>query len=216
MSTQIGMTHAEQVLTREAEAVNTTESIAGAVAAILAILGLIGLLPQLLGSIATIAAGVAMLVAGSAVAAHYTQVMSNTERAQRSPTKGLRMESLTALGAVVLGVLALLGVDSMALLSIAAIVLGGALLMLSDTTARFEAVLRTRAPVGGSEHRHEEMPYVSAGSDILVGTGAIVLGILGLAGHAPITLALIAFLSVGAVLVLNGSTIATRFFGALS
>lgn len=216
MSTQIGMTHAEQVLTREAEAVNTTESIAGAVAAILAILGLIGLLPQLLGSIATIAAGVAMLVAGSAVAAHYTRVMSGTERTQRSPTRGLRMEALTALGAIVLGVLALLGIDSMALLSISAIVLGGALLMVSDTTTRLEAVMHTRPPAAGSEHRHEEAPYVSAGSDILVGTGAIVLGILGLAGHAPITLALIAFLSVGAVLVLNGSTIATRFFGALS
>jgi len=43
-----------------------------------------------------------------------------------------------------------------------------------------------------------------------------VLGILGLSGHAPQTLTLIAMLGMGAAVLLNGSTIAARLFGLVS
>jgi hypothetical protein len=40
-----------------------------------------------------------------------------------------------------------------------------------------------------------------------------VLGILALTGHAPLTLTLIAFLSVGVAMLVSGSLLTARLFG---
>ena len=123
------------------------------------------------------------------------------------------MEALASVGGVVLGILALIGVSPMTLLPIAAIVLGGALLMVGGSAARVESLTRSQVATGTRHIALEHAPYVATGSDLLVGVGAIVLGILGLGGHAPLTLAIISMLGIGAAVLLNGSTIAARLFG---
>jgi hypothetical protein len=41
----------------------------------------------------------------------------------------------------------------------------------------------------------------------------VVLGILALTGHAPLTLTLVAMLSVGAAILVGGTVLASRLFG---
>jgi len=47
-----------------------------------------------------------------------------------------------------------------------------------------------------------------------IGVGAVVLGILALAGHDPATLAIVALLAVGAALLMGGSLLTASLFGA--
>jgi uncharacterized membrane protein HdeD (DUF308 family) len=62
--------------------------------------------------------------------------------------------------------------------------------------------------------RSEGDPLTAAGGwESLVGIGAIVLGILALTGHVPMTLTLVAMLSVGAAILVSGSVLASRLFG---
>jgi len=217
MSTPIGVSH-EHAIVHEAESAAATESITGAIAVVLAILGLIGVLPGVFAAVSTIAVGVALAVAGSALAAHYTRTLGGNELVyeRHEGERGMRMEALASVGGVVLGILALIGVSPITLLPIAAIVLGGALLMVGGSAARVESLTRSQVATGARPIPLEHAPYVATGSDLLVGVGAIVLGILGLSGHAPQTLTLIAMLGIGAAVLLNGSTIAARLFGLVS
>ncbi len=217
MSTPIGVSH-EHAIVHEAESAAATESITGAIAVVLAILGLIGVLPGVFAAVSTIAVGVALAVAGSALAAHYARTLGGNELVyeRHEGERGMRMEALASVGGVVLGILALIGVSPITLLAIAAIVLGGALLMVGGSAARVESLSRSQVAAGTRHVPLEHAPYVATGSDLLVGVGAIVLGILGLSGHAPQTLTLIAMLGIGAAVLLNGSTIAARLFGLVS
>lgn len=216
MSTPIGVSH-EHAVVHEAESAAATESITGAIAVVLAILGLIGVLSGVFAAVSTIAVGVALAVAGSALATHYGKTLRTNDLVyeRHEGERGMRMEALAAVAGVVLGILALIGVSALTLLPVAAIVLGGALLMVGGSASRVESLMRSEI-VSGSRGMLEHAPYVATGSDLLVGGGAVVLGILGLSGHNPQTLTLIAMLGIGAAVLLNGSTIATRLFGLVS
>jgi hypothetical protein len=100
---------------------------------------------------------------------------------------------------------------SITLLAAVAIAIGAGLLMASGSMARLESLIRweygrTRDP------RTTDAVYASAGSEVIVGLGAMVLGILALVGFDPVTLVLVAILSIGASLLLSGSSVAGRFF----
>jgi hypothetical protein len=217
MSTPIGVSH-EHAIVHEAESAAATESITGAIAVVLAILGLIGVLSGVFASVSTIAVGVALAVAGSALAAHYARTLSGNHLVyeRHEGERGMRMEALASVGGVVLGILALIGVSPTTLQPVAAIVLGGALLMVGGSAARVEALTRSQVATSSGHSALEHAPYVATGSDLLVGVGAVVLGILGLSGHDPQTLTLIAMLAMGTAVLLNGSTIAARLFGLVS
>lgn len=216
MSTHIGVTPREETAVREIESGSTTEAIGGAAAIVLAILGLIGVLPTVLASIAAIAVGVALIMAGGAIAARFSRVLAGPEpaRVRREIIGGMGMEALTGLAGLVLGLLALLGVAPLTLLPIASIVLGAALLMASGAMARLEELVHWEAERTAPPQRttHDAV-YVATGSEVLVGVGAIVLGILALSGTNPLTLSLIAMLGIGASVLLSGSALAARFFG---
>ena len=198
---------------REVEGGSLTEAIGGAGAVVLAILGLVGVLPQTMAAVATIAAGVALLVGGGAVAARYSRLLlgAGSETARREIVGGMGLEALAGIAGIVLGVLALLGINPLTLLSVAAIVLGAALLMASGALARLESMTRW-ADVNTAERVSHGAVYVASGSDVIVGAGAVVLGILALTGHGSMTLLLVALLSVGAAVLLSGSSLAARVF----
>lgn len=214
MSTQIGVTQREERAVREIQGGSTTEAIGGAGAVVLAILGLIGVLPMVMTSVSAIAAGVALFIIGGVLARRYSRAImaGGSGRTQRDVMGGMGMEALAGLAGLVLGVLALLGVSPMLLLSTAAIVLGAALLMASGAMARLENVMRWESYDAGGSKAHDAV-YAATGSEVIVGVGAVVLGILALTGHDPLTLVLIALLSIGASVLLSGSSLAARFFG---
>lgn len=213
MSTQIGITHRDHTAVREIEGGSTTEAIGGAAAIVLAILGLLGVLPTVLASIASIAIGVGLIVAGGAIAARYERVLAGPEPSttRREIAGGMGMEAFAGVAAVVLGVLALLGLSPLTLLAISAIAAGAGLLMASGSMARLESLVRWETAHDTTSKLHDTV-YASAGSEVLIGVGAIVLGILALTGRDPLTLVLVALLSIGASLLVSGSTIAGRFF----
>lgn len=204
-------TYIPEASVRTVETGSVIEAIGGVGAIVLTVLGLIGVLPEVFLSIAIMIVGVAMILAGSSVAAQFDrltgEVESRTER--REVLGGVGVEAVAGLGGTVLGLLALLQVDPVNLLTVAAIVLGGGMLLASGATARLETLLE-RLPVGESGHRGM---MLSGGGEVLVGLGAVALGILALAGLSPIILTMIAVLGLGVSMLLTGSSMATRIFG---
>jgi hypothetical protein len=215
MGTQIGVTHRELSAAREIEGGSTTEAIGGAAAIVLGILGLLGILPISLASVASIAVGAGLIAAGATIAGRYERALVGTgtepTASRREIAGGLGMEAVAGAAAIVLGILALLGRDSVLLLAVSAIAVGAGLLMASGSMARLESLIRWEY-ARSSEPRSHEVIYASAGSEVIVGVGAIVLGILAIVGFDPITLILVAILSIGASLLLSGSSVAGRFF----
>jgi hypothetical protein len=201
----------ETVATMEAGSVG--EAVAGAAGLVLAILGLLGILPLTLDAIAGIALGVALLLGGAALAARYSRAIPPTAlpRARHDISGALGLQAIAGIAAVVLGVLALLGVSSLELLGVTVIVLGAALLAVGggmDRLGRSARWLRGDAGRSGEV----DSASVAAGWEVLIGVAAVVLGILALTGRAPLMLTLIAMLSVGAALLVTGSLVASRLF----
>jgi hypothetical protein len=195
---------------REVETGTLSETLSGAGALALAILALIGVIPSVLGPVAAIAAGVALVTGGGSIAARALTLVGSRSRydVRRQIVGGLGMEAVTGAGGAVLGLLALLGISPVTLLPVAGIVLGTSLLMASGALTRLEGLLNETNT--GHETSHRTL-YVATGSDFLVGIGAIVLGILALAGYSPVTLSLVALLSIGAAVLMSGSTLTVRF-----
>ena len=108
-----------------------------------------------------------------------------------------------------LGVLALLGIASIVLTSIAIIAFGAAMVLGSNSVSRLHELKRTAVTAesettAGIEILANEMAYESAGAMSLAGLAAIVLGILAVAGLNPIMLTLAALIALGATMVLTG------------
>jgi hypothetical protein len=183
--------------TRLARAEATTETVGAAAAIVLAIIGLAGGMPRAMMVIATIVLGAAILLDAAAAAARThglsTEAHAGEGRIARAErVGGISAESTAGVAAIVVGILALLGISSTVLCSIALIVLGAGLLFASTTRER-----------------------ASAGGEVLVGMGAITLGILALLGFKPVTLVLVGLLAVGGAVFLSGSALGARVFGLL-
>jgi hypothetical protein len=152
--------------------------IAGFVVAILSILGLINVGPICLAAVAAILTGLAVLWEGVVSGA-------DEETAQVGQT-GFSAAIIGGIAAVVLGVLALLGLNSEVLLPVVVLILGAVYFL---------------AGRGG----------LISGGHFLVGTASMVLGILAVAGSAPMTLTLTALLCLGCGTTLNCPTFASSF-----
>ncbi|HKK27243.1 MAG TPA: hypothetical protein VKB18_04115 [Gemmatimonadota bacterium] len=201
---------------------STVEAVAGGGAVVLAILGLSGVSPAFLAAIATIAVGAALLSEGGAIATRYSELVSELSESSMDDTElgaGMTTEFLGGIAGIVLGILALLGVSRWSLMSVAAIVFGGSLLIGSTLVSELNhASLAARARRHGKEMHGVARQAVKAavGTQVLVGLGAAVLGILALIGLTPHVLTLVAFLSVAGATVLSGSAVSARFQRAVS
>jgi hypothetical protein len=192
----------------ETEAGSVAEAVGGAAAVVLAILGLLGVLPLTFTAIAAIALGVALLLGGAALARRYSRLVpaAAASRARQEIAGALGLQAIAGVTAIVLGILALLRIDALMLLGVTAIVLGAALVAAGGGMARLARSARWLRGEGDSV-------YAASGWEALVGIGAVVLGILALTGHAPLTLTLVAMLSVGAAILVGGTVLASRLFG---
>lgn len=190
------------------------EAASGLAGVVLAILGLAGILSPLLLSISTIAIGAALLFEGGAIAARFSNLLTDLGRGRVEATElggGMTAEFLGGAAGVALGILGLLGVLPGVLIPVAAIVFGGSLIFGSTVTSRLNSLEIRRA--GGNELAQmaaREMVSAAAGLQVLVGLGGIALGIIALVGIAPEILSLVAMLGLGASVLLSGSAVSSR------
>ena len=192
------------------------DAIGGIGASVLAIVGLTGFDPEGMAAIATIVLGAAFLVQAGAILSEYAHIMSQSATdplaSQDMAGEGLAAMLMVGAGGIVLGVLALLGMQSAALVAIAVIAYGGAL-VLSSTSVRALYLLRAQRARLTARSGHElvagQMASGSAGVQLLTGLAAAVLGILGVAGHDPRVLSLAALLALGVTVLLTGSALSS-------
>ncbi len=194
------------------------EGIAGTGAIALSIIGLAGLMSQMMAAVAAILIGVAMLFEGGAVGARFSRLVSETGGGRAGVMGiggGMTAEFLGGGAGVVLGILALLGILPMMLVSVAAIVFGGALLLGIGVSSRLND-LQIEKTCDKMETRHvaREAVRSAAGVQVLIGLGSLTLGILSVIGLAPMILTLVAFLGVGFSNLMSGTAISGRMLSA--
>jgi len=190
------------------------DALGGIAAAVLAIIGLTGFDPQGMAGIATIVFGAALVVQGGTILTEYMQIASQS--ADGVPLTSLGAEGVSAMflvgaGGIVLGVLALLNIAATGLIAVAVIAYGSALL-LSSSSVRQLYVLQGSlqslvAPRSGNELIAGQMASGSTGVQLMAGLASAVLGILAVAGNAPLSLSLAALLVLGVTVLLTGSTL---------
>ncbi len=165
----------------------------GAIATIaLAIVGLAGVFSSTMAAIATIVVGAAMLLeGGSAGSTEYLSRGTGFE-AMEVTSGGLSAAFLGGVAGIVLGILALLGISSQTLLSVAVLAFGASYLLTG---------------VAASQSR---FLVASAGGQVFVGLAAAVLGILAVIGIDPLILVLVGLLAVGTGTLFSGSAHTAR------
>ena len=185
--------------------------LSGAAGVALAIVGLAGIYPIVLMGAAAIAIGVSFTIAGIAIAAEKRKILTeSTGSTLTSPGMfafGLGMEFIAGITSIVLGILALLGIHPTILLGADVIVLGLALLQMSSTDARINAIH------AGKNDKHRvayDIAKTTIDMQILAGLALITLGVLALINVAPVVLLLVSFLSAGVILALKGTTLGVR------
>ena len=184
----------------------------------LCIIGLANVIPDILVSVATIAAGIAMAFEGGTLAARYAAVLEHagTPQAKMVRWGGVTAEFLAGAGGIALGILALLGVAPMVLVPISALIFGGALIIDSGLNAKISALEYKKAEETGANPKVvKETAEASASIQMLVGLGVVTLGILSLIGIDAVTLSLVSILSVGGVVLLTGAMIGGRMAKAI-
>ncbi|HEY7635426.1 MAG TPA: hypothetical protein VH763_07775 [Gemmatimonadales bacterium] len=198
----------------EMEAGTIGESVAGVAALILAILGLLGLLPRTFAAIGAIVLGAGLLIGGATLSRRYSGLVpvEAMARGRQEIVGALGLQAIAGIAAIVLGILALLGLDPLLLLGITVLVLGAALVGAGGGTARLG---RSARRLRGEPSRLAEGEGFYAGGwwEAEIGLGVVVLGILAVTGHSPLTLTLIALLSVGVAMLVSGSLLTARLFG---
>lgn len=199
----------EKKMVEVAGAGSATEAIGGAAAVVLSIIGLAGALSSAMMETGTIVLGAALLFDAGAIAARYERLCRTAWGEQShaaSFSSGISAESVAGLTAIVLGILALLGMAPVTLCSVALIVLGAALLFASAAKSRFTSVSTSQYGVSDRARQVlDEATNLTAGSDVLIGIGAVVLGILALLGIQSTTLVLVGYLGIGFATMMGGS-----------
>jgi hypothetical protein len=195
---------------------STTVALAGLVAMVLVILSFIGILRMPFAAIATIAIGFGLFVQGLAITRRHVQIREELAAAGQSASArgvgtGMTVELFAGLIGIALGIIALAGGSPHIVLSIAAIVFGVALIMGSSLTERLNELAITSSRLEGVQLEASRVAAQTAsGLEVLVGIGALVLGILSLLGLTNIMLVLVALLIVGAALFVSGGFIGRR------
>lgn len=196
------------------------EGILGVAAIALSIIGLAGVFSSWMVTIATIVVGGAFLFEGGAMGARFSGLFSSTSGGRVRAFDlggGMTLEFLAGVAGVVLGILALLGIYPMTLVSIAAIVFGGAMVIGMGAHARLNDMQVDRACDTVESRQAARVALTSFSSvQALIGLGGITLGILAVIGLVPLTLTLVAFLGMGFSGLMSGSAVSGRLLSAFN
>ncbi len=197
------------------------DAIGGVAAVVLAIVALDGVHQDVLVPIATIIFGAALLIQAGTMLSEYTRTMFPTDAAAGAAEfggGGISALFLVGVAGIVLGVLALLGIFTGTLTSVAVIAFGGALLLSSNAVSQLYRMKRASfgtvaGPSSAGELLVSEMASGSATLQSLAGLTAIVLGILAVAGTNATVLTLVGLLVLDATVLLTGSTLSGAVMG---
>lgn len=202
---------AEQDIERMVIGGSSSETLAGAAALVLAIVGLAHIQPLFMIAITPIALGAALIFDGAVVGREYSRILARSGNGTIQNVEmggGISSQIGGGIAAMVLGVLALVNLHPTILTPIAAIVLGATMVFSSGVNARLNALkIETSNDHVMARRVAQEALTTATGSEVLVGTGAIVLGIVALVGFAPVTLTLVAMLALGSAILLSGSAV---------
>lgn len=193
----------------------TVEAVAGAGAVVLTILGLVGMSPVWMAAIASIAIGGALILGGASAAVASARTSMPYQSGRSEAIGGASFELIAGGAGIVFGILALLGIMWATLLPIACIVFGGALILGSQNTISNVSLHAPYAGEPGREYLSRDTAYAAGGTEVLIGIGGVVLGILALVGTYPLILVLAAFLSFGVAILFSGGALAMRLFSVM-
>lgn len=182
---------------------SVTEGIGAIGTIILAIIGLAGVFANIVAAVATIVIGGVFLmegVWGSAAARRLSQFQGI--RPTLGVANGVTAGFFGGLAGIVLGILALFragpGTTTDMLIAVAVLVYGASLLVGGGALSRLTAF---------PSHDAGTASMAMGSGSLLVGLAAVVLGILAVIGLVPMTLVLVALLSLGGGALFSGSSI---------
>jgi len=187
-----------------------TEGAAGIAVIVLAVVALAGVSAGILASIAAIVIGVGLIVQAFNSAAEETRVTEpGTSGGAQAATFGaeVMVDCMCGLTGIVLGILALVGVNPGHLLPPALIVFGGSLLLGGVISMRPRTLQVTRSGTETQMVAYRNSP-AAGGIEILTGLAAVVLGILSVIMAPSWVLLLVGFLVVGAALMMVSASFA--------
>ena len=187
-----------------------TEGAAGIAVIVLAVIALAGTSSGALVSIVTIIVGVGLMVQAFNSAAENSKVMATNAASVPDLGGEVMVDGLSGITGIILGILALVGINTPYLVSSALIVFGGALL-LSGAIGLPPRASQNTAPGGQAQAVSYQGSAATGGMEILIGIAAIVLGILSLILVGSWALALVGFIAVGAALL----TVSATFSGTI-
>lgn len=153
----------------------------------LAIVGLAGALAPTLAAIATIVTGAAILIEGGSWQAGALALPAGSEVHDAEFTGVPSAEALGGIAGIVLGILALLGIASETLISVAVLVYGATLLL------------------NGLPFAQKAWFSATADGQLLLGLGATVLGLLAVIGISQLSMILVGLLVLGVAGLFGGS-----------
>jgi hypothetical protein len=191
---------------------STLETLGGLAAVVLSVVGFQER-PIEMCAIATIAIGVALLSQGASIMArwgHTAAKLQGSKPDRNELVEGVSTEVFGGVVGIILGVIALIGIKPAVMLPVAALVFGGSLLL--GGAAQPDLVYL--APEKNPSYARATFRAIQASGSImvLVGVAAAVLGILGLLGVGPpLSLSLVAMLSIGFALLFAGGALTARF-----
>lgn len=197
-----------------------SEGAAGIAAIVLAVIALAGISAPILAAIITIVIGVGLMVQAFNSAAEGSKTMSAGLPANgRMHDIGgeVMVDCLSGITGIVLGVLALVGINAPHLIPVALIVFGGALLLAGAIAMRPNTASVASAAPGQVQIVAYQGSAAAGGMEIMVGIAAIVLGILSLIFMTSWVLVLVGFIAVGVALLMVSATFSgavTRMFTA--
>lgn len=218
------ITTSENTLQEAATYGGLVDAIGGVATIVLAIIALSGIHDMTLAGIATIVFGVALLIQGGTMLTEYARMSFPTVAPMMGEEVGsgggLTALFLVGIGGIVLGVLALLGIDAQTLISVAVIAFGAGLLLNSNSVwhlyrwKQYSHRIGATQSSSGGEVLASEAAAGSAVIQCLAGLAAGILGILAVTGTANSTvLALVGLLVLGATVLLTGSSLSAMVMG---
>lgn len=200
----------EHGTTQSKAAVGNTvaEAVVGLGSIAIAIIGLANVYPWLLAAVATIALGAAFVFESGDVGRRFSNLAADEAGVVPNAWTGMTAGFLSGCAGIALGILAILGIVSHTLIPVAIIVYGATLIMDSGTQAGLSELESERFSARGfSQQIARESASALSGMQVLVGLGAITLGILAIIKIVPETLCLVALLAIGAALLMSGSLV---------
>lgn len=171
-----------------------------------------------LDPIAQGALGIALMIFGATLAHTYMRIAAamDPEAGTAGTMTGTTVDMFLGGTVVILGVLALLRIETATLVAVQVILVGVGLLLNSAASIR-AVVLESSVSGDTSMIRkiNEELVFATAGGRALAGVAVAILGIIGLSGGDALTMTLAAAIVGGGALLLDSATLSNRVSGVV-